>query len=366
MIAITEVHIGEETERRVLDVLRSGQLAQGPRVAELEELFASAHRVDHAIAVTSGTTALVASLQVLGIGPGDEVVTSPFTFVATLNAILESGATARFADIGDDYNVLPDSVGSCIGPSTRALLPVHLYGMMADMDPLVELADSAGLAIVEDAAQAVGAEYHGRMAGSFGLGCFSLYATKNVNTGEGGMVTTNDPDLADRLRVLRNQGMRTRYEYVVAGHNYRMTDLCAAVGIAQVEGLADICAARSANAAVLSEGLSGLEGLVLPPEPEPGRTHVYHQFTVRITTEASVSRDQFADALREAGIGCGVYYPGVVFDYDCYREHPGVVVAEVPRARAIASEVTSLPVHPYLTADDLERIVVVVREVLGG
>ena len=146
MIAITEVHIGEETERRVLDVLRSGQLAQGPRVAELEELFASAHRVDHAIAVTSGTTALVASLQVLGIGPGDEVVTSPFTFVATLNAILESGATARFADIGDDYNVLPDSVGSCIGPSTRALLPVHLYGMMADMDPLVELADSAGLA----------------------------------------------------------------------------------------------------------------------------------------------------------------------------------------------------------------------------
>jgi perosamine synthetase len=366
VISITEVHIDDETEQRVLEVLRSGQLAQGPQVAELERLFASVHGVEHAIAVSSGTTALVAALQALGVGPGDEVVTSPFTFVATLNAILDCGATARFADIGDDYNVLPDAMGSCIGPSTRALLPVHLYGTMADMTPIVDLATSAGLAIVEDAAQAVGAEYQGRMAGSFGLGCFSLYATKNVSTGEGGMVTTNDSDLADRLQVLRNQGMQARYDYVMPGHNYRMTDLCAAVGISQVERLADISAARSANAAVLREGLGDLNGLVLPPEPEPGRTHVYHQFTVRITGEAPISRDGFADALREAGVGCGVYYPGVVFDYDCYRNHPGVVVAEVPNARAIASEVTSLPVHPHLTEADLEKIVVVVREVLGG
>lgn len=364
MIPITVVRCDEEMEREVLGVLRSGRLAQGPKVAELESLFAQVHGVDHAVAVNSGTTALVAALQALAIGPGDEVVTSPFTFVATLNAILEAGATARFADIGDDFQLDPDAAAACVGERTAAVLPVHLYGQMADIGAFAALASRRGLALVEDAAQAVGAERGGMRAGATGVGCFSLYATKNVSTGEGGMITTSDPDLADRLRVLRNQGMRERYVYEVAGHNYRLTDLAAAVGLPQMRRLEEITAARRANAAVLTEGLGDLEGLRTPPEPPPGATHVWHQYTVRVTAEAPISRDEFVTALTERGIGCGVYYPRVVFDYDCYRDHPDVIVSDVPAARRAAAEVVSLPVHPHLSASDLDRIVTSVREVM--
>lgn len=212
MIPITAVKLDPATEDLVLDVVRSGMLAQGEYVAQLEEAFAAVHGVSHAIAVNNGTTALVVALEALGLGPGDEVITTPFTFVATLNAILEAGATARFVDIGSDFNIDPALLADAITPATKAIMPVHLYGYMADMDPIVEVAQANDLAIVEDAAQAVAADYKGARAGSIGVGCFSLYATKNVSTGEGGMVTTNDDDLADRIRLLRNQGMRARYQ----------------------------------------------------------------------------------------------------------------------------------------------------------
>jgi perosamine synthetase len=234
-IPITRVRLGEEEERLVLEVLRSGQLAQGPMVERLEHDFARLCGARHAIAVSSGTTALVAALQALGVGPGDEVVTSPFTFAATLNAILETGATARFADIEPTtFTVDPASVRRRLSPRTRVVMPVHLYGQPADMDRLVAIAADHGSAIVEDAAQAHGATVRGRAVGTFGIGCFSLYATKNVTTGEGGIVTTDDDELAASIRVLRNQGMRTRYSYDVVGHNYRLTDLQAAVGIPQL------------------------------------------------------------------------------------------------------------------------------------
>lgn len=363
MIPITVVKVGPEEEALVLEVLRSGQLAQGAVVEQFEQKFAEIHGVDHAIAVNNGTTALVAALQAHGIGPGDEVVTSPFTFVATLNAILETGATARFADIRDDYNVDPDAMGALVNDATRALMPVHLYGQMADMITIESLASSRCLAMIEDAAQAIGATCSGRAAGSFGTGCFSLYATKNVNTGEGGVVSTNDAEIADRLRLLRNQGMRARYQYEIPGHNYRLTNLAAAVGLPQLDRLATMTAARRKNADLLRAGLAGIDGLLMPPEPPAGFDHVYHQFTVRATPAAAIDRDSAVEAIVDAGVGAGVYYPKVVYDYDCYREHPGVVADPVPVALQIASEVFSLPVHQHLSGPDVDQIIATVRSV---
>ena len=363
MIPISVVEIGPDEESLVLEVLRSGRLAQGPKVEELEQRFAATHGVEHAVAVNNGTTALVAALQALGIGPGDEVITSPFSFAATLNAVLESGATARFADITEDFCLDPDQVEPLLGERTRVLLPVHLYGLPADMPRFEELARERGPAIVEDAAQAHGARIAGRSVGSFGVGCFSFYATKNVRCGEGGMITTSDADLAHRLRVLRNQGMRARYDYEVPGHNYRLTDLQAAIALPQVDRLQETNDVRRANAAHLSEGLRSVPGLRVPEGPT-GREDVFHQYTVRVSAGAAVDRDGLVAALADRGVGAGVYYPRLVHDYDCYREHPQVVVDETPVAARAAREVVSLPVHPYLSGADLDRIVDAVAEVL--
>jgi len=364
-VPITSVRLGREEELLVLEVLRSGMLAQGPKVAELEECFRGLTGAQHAIAVNNGTTALVAALQSLGLGPGDEVVTSPFTFVATLNAALECGVTVRFADIGlDDFNVDPEAMAAEVTSRTKVLMPVHLYGQAADMAPIEALAAERGLTVVEDAAQAHGATWDGRPVGRSGLACFSLYATKNVATGEGGMITTDDAELADRLRLLRNQGMRARYQYELAGHNYRLTDLQAAVGIPQMARLDDYVAARRRNATVLSEGLADLEGLVVPSVAE-GRTHVWHQYTVRVTPEAPVTRDELHDGLAALGVGSGVYYPRLVHDYDCYRSDPRVVPGHTPNAERVVREVLSLPVHPHLTESDLDLVVRSVRSVFG-
>lgn len=364
MIPISVVDIPAAAHDLVSDVLRSGMLAQGPKVARLEELAAEMAGARHAMAVNNGTTALVVAIEALQLQPGDEVVTTPFTFVATLNAILEAGATARFADIGDDYNVDVDSLAAAITPSTKVLLPVHLYGQAADMVAISALAESRGLAVVEDAAQSHGATQAGRPVGSWGIGCFSLYGTKNVTTGEGGLVTTNDDAIADRIRVLRNQGMRARYQYEVPGHNYRLTDLAAAVGIPQLERLGEINAVRNRNAAYLTDHLADVTGLTVPPVGAD-RGHVWHQYTVRIGPDALLSRDAFVEALQAEGVGCGVYYPRPVYDYDCYREHPRVIAGDAPQAELIAREVVSLPVHPKLSEGDLATIVSTVRKVLG-
>jgi perosamine synthetase len=364
-ISIAEVRLGEAEEQLVLGVLRSGHLVQGPMVDRLERAFAELCSVRHGIAVSSGTTALVAALEALGLGDGDEVVTSPFTFAATLNAILESGATARFADIdAADFALDPIELERQLSPRTRAVMPVHLYGQPAAMDEICALTASHGASLVEDAAQAHGASFRGRPVGSFGIGCFSFYSTKNVVTGEGGMITTDDDELADRLRVLRNQGMRTRYEYELPGHNYRLTDIQAAIALPQLERLDEMTARRVQNASRLSAGLAGVKGLVLPTVAQ-GRTHVFHQYTVRVTGEAAVDRDQLAAKLATLAIGTGIYYPRVVYDFDCFRRHPRVVVEPMPVAEQVAQEVLSLPVHPWLSDEELDRIVASVREVLG-
>lgn len=363
VIPISKVDV-RDAEPLVVEVLRSGSLAQGPMVERLERAFADVVGVPHAVAVNNGTTALVAALQVLHLRPGDEVITSPFTFAATLNAILEAGATARFADIReDDFAVDPAAVEAAVGGRTAVLMPVHLFGQTADMGPLTGIARRAGLHLVEDAAQAHGAGHEGRGAGSFGLGCFSFYATKNVTTGEGGMITTTDDVLADRLRVLRNQGMRARYRYELIGHNYRMTDLQAAVGLPQVSRLADITARRRNNAERLTEGLADLPGVRLPAQL-PGRSHVWHQYTVLLPEDAD--RDHVVAELASGGVGSGVYYPATVFDHDCYRADPRVVVAEVPVAESVARRCLSLPVHQHLTDHELDTVVDRFRHAVGA
>ncbi|GLY48083.1 DegT/DnrJ/EryC1/StrS family aminotransferase [Lentzea sp. NBRC 102530] len=365
MIPITVVDVSD-AEPYVLEVLRSGVIAQGPMVKRFEDTFAEIAGVEHAIAVNNGTTALVAAIQALDLQPGDEVVTSPFTFIATLNAILEAGATARFADIReDDFCVDPESMAAAITPRTKVLMPVHLYGQTADMGKIAPLAEEHGLALVEDSAQAHGATFDGKGAGSFGLGCFSFYATKNITTGEGGIITTNDAEIADKLRVMRNQGMRARYEYVMAGHNYRLTDLAAAVAIPQLAKIDEITAKRKANAAKLNEGLAGVQGLRTPSEL-PGRSHVWHQYTVLIGDDAALTRDEFAAKLTERGIGNGIYYPKLVTDYDAYRDHPQVVMSENPVAAKIAQQCLSIPVHAHLTDDQLDTVIGTIREVLGA
>jgi perosamine synthetase len=363
-IPVTTVKFGDEVESSVLNVVRSGMLAQGPVVAELENQFAELCGVGHAVAVNNGTTALVLALETLGLQPGDEVLTSAFTFVATINAIIESGATVRFVDIEPtDFCISPAAVSSAITTATRVLMPVHLYGQAADGPGFRRLAAAKQVSLVEDAAQAVGATIDGEATGSFGIGCFSLYATKNVTSAEGGVVTTNDDRLADQLRLLRNQGMRARYQYEVPGHNYRLTDLAAAVAVPQMRVLAETTAKRSANALRLTAELYGIAGLVTPVV-SPNRSHVWHQYTIRVTPEARLSRDDLLTALHERGIGSGIYYPKACYDYDCYRAHPLVHWEPLVETERAAREVLSLPVHPFLSDSDLGRIGEAVRSVL--
>jgi len=352
-IRISAPHLGSEVEDLVLAVLRSGHLAQGPMVERFEALCTTMAGTAHAIAVSNGTVALDAALHVLDIGPGHEVITSPFTFAATINAILRSGASVRFADIRDDFTIDPVSVAALIGPATTALVPVHLYGLPADMPALVSLAAANRLAIVEDAAQAHGAEVAGRRAGSFGVGCFSFYATKNVTSGEGGCVTTDDSMLAERLRVARNQGMRGRYDYAIIGQNWRMTDVAAAIAIPQMERLEAINAARRGNAATLTGLLAATDAVTTPSVPA-GRSHVWHQYTVLL--DAGMDRDRVVAHMSANGVDAGVYYPGLVWDHDAYRHHPNVHRDDTPRALGIASRCLSLPVHPGLSRADLERV----------
>lgn len=353
MIRVSEPRFGPEVEALVLEVLRSGQVAQGPMVARMEELGAAMAGTRHAVAVSNGTVSLEAALEVVGVGPGDEVITTPFTFAATLNAVLRSGATARFAEVRPDYTIDPDAMAALVNPRTRAVVPVHLYGLVAEMGPILALAERNGLAVIEDAAQAHGASLDGRRAGSFGVGSFSFYATKNVASGEGGLLTTSDDEVARRFRLLRNQGMVERYRYEAVGRNLRMTDLQAALAIPQLERLDDINTARQANAGRLTKLLQGNPGLELPEVPR-GRVHVWHQYTVLLP--AGVDRAALQERMKAVGVESGVYYPRLAWDYPVYREHPGVVPDDTPLARSVAERCLSLPVHPGLTDAHLEQV----------
>src|ERR671916_1671091 len=259
MIPIARPQMGEEEKQRVWDAMASGSLAQGPRVAEFEAAFADMVGVPHAVATSSGTTALHLALLGYDIGPGDEVVTVPFTFIASANSVLYTGARPVFVDVReDDFTLDPDQLEAAITPRTKGVMPVSLYGQPADLPAITDIAERHGLAVVEDAAQAHGAAIGQRRSGTWGAGTFSFYPTKNMTTGEGGMVTTDDRDLAERVRLLREHGMRVRYHHEIVGYNFRMTDLAAAIGLAQLPKLGSFNDRRRAIAARYDAELRGV------------------------------------------------------------------------------------------------------------
>jgi dTDP-4-amino-4,6-dideoxygalactose transaminase len=348
VIPIAQPHISNDEKHAVLKVLESGQLAQGSRVQAFEDAFAAYCGVRHAVATSSGTTALHTALLAHGIGPGDEVITTPFSFIATANAILHCGARPVFVDIEPDtFNLDPKKVEAAITPATRALLPVHLYGHPADMAALMRIAGEHGLSVIEDAAQAHGAVCQGQPVGTWGTGCFSFYPTKNMTTAEGGIVTTDDDGIADRARMIRNHGQCHRYEHHVLGYNYRMTDLHAAISLVQISHLEEWNLRRIENAAYLTAHLCG----VVTPSVRPGCRHVFHQYTIRVPSE----RDRLAAWLQECGIGTGIHYPCPIHRQPLYR---GLGYDDnLPQAEAASREVLSLPVHPGLSQDDLSAIV---------
>lgn len=355
MIPVSKPFIGEAEKQAVMDVLDSGLLVQGPRVAKLEEKFAAVAGARHAIATSSGTTALHLALIANGIGPGDEVITVSFTFIATVNCILFVGARPVFVDVDPEtFNLDPDLVEAAITPRTKGILLVHLYGYPCDMGRIQAIADKHGLKVIEDACQAVGATYRGQPVGSFGTGMFSLYATKNVMTGEGGMITTNDDALAGHCRLLRQHGMQRRYYHEMLGFNYRMSDLHAAIGVAQMDRLAGFTEQRRANAAYLNAKIES----VITPKVKDGYGHVWHQYTVRMPDGRD--REAAVKQLNDAGVGTGVFYPVPAHQQGYVREMLGEV--SLPVTERLAKEVISLPVHPALTPADLEKIVAEVNK----
>lgn len=366
MIPITKVLIDSETEQEVLAVLRSGNLAQGPRVQILEELFSNLTGYTHSIAVNNGTTALILALEAQDLGPGDLVITSPFTFVATVNAALRTGAKVHFCDINpQDFNLDVESLGMLKKLQPSVVIPVHLFGQMADMNAIQNFANEVNATILEDASQSHGATVKGYRPRESDVATYSLYATKNISSGEGGIISTNDENLATKMRILRNQGMRNKYEYLEVGNNYRMTDLQAAVALPQMKKYSEVVAKRSKNADFFSKHLSNLRGIVTPQKIQ-NRTHVWHQYTLRVDENAGVSRDELSRKLSERGIGSGIYYPRLVSDYDIYANHENVIPGETPNARIIASQVLSLPVHQHLNDKELNTIVEVMTEILGS
>jgi perosamine synthetase len=349
--------IGDEERAAVDRVMRSGIVAQGPEVAAFESEFAAA-LVDGrtCVAVNSGTSGSHLGLLAAGIGAGQEVIVPSFTFAATANSVALTGATPVFADIESDYFCLdPAAVEAAITERTTAIMPVHLYGHPADMTALQSIADKHGLRIFEDAAQAHAASYDGTPVGCFGdFAMFSLYPTKNMTSGEGGMVSTADEGLARRIRLLRNQGMERQYENELVGLNNRMTDIHAAIGRVQLGKLAGWTAQRQSNAAYFD---ANLKGVVVPPV-SPKATHVYHQYTIRVAED----RDGVAKALREEhGVGTGIYYPIPNHRLPSYRQ-----TLDLPATEQAALEVLSLPVHPSLSEQDLETIVTAVNTVVSA
>ncbi len=354
MIPISRPEIGSEEIEAVKSVLESGMLAQGAVVEEFEHRFASLVGVEHAIATNSGTSALHTALAAAGIKRGDEVITTAFSFFATASCILMQGARPVFVDIDPrTYNIDPGEVERAITERTKAIIPVHLYGQPCAMNELMEIAEEHQILVIEDAAQAHGAVYGNMKVGSIGdIGVFSFYSTKNIITGEGGMITTDDGEIADKARMIRNHGQSRRYIHECLGYNYRMTNIAAAIGLVQLNKLDRLNSQRIENARYYSAHLN-----LDSPYIAPGVRHVFHQYTVRVK-----NRDRFLQHLDRHGVGYGVYYPMPLPDQPVFRSFG---CDHYPEAQLASAEVVSLPVHPTLNTEEIKKVVEVVNQYEG-
>ena len=362
-IPIAKPLLGIEELEAIKEVIESGVLVQGEKIRLFEKEFANYIRVKHAVALSNGTAALDTALKALKVGPGDEVITPAFSFVASSNCILYQGAKPVFADINArTFNIDPAEVLNKITSKTKAIICAHLFGQSADMKELKETAEKHKIALVEDAAQAHGAEYRGQRAGGIGtIGCFSFYATKNMTTGEGGMITTNDNELAKRARLLRDHGQTEKYHHVILGYNYRMPEVCAAIGLVQLSKLDGFNEKRMENAGVLTKGVQKIRGLI-PPSVNAGVKHVFYQYVVRVEDDFPMRRDNLAEHLIKMGVGVAVHYPIPIYKQPLYREL-GYGKTTCPRAEDACKRVLSLPVHPAVTEKDIKYIVEILKKI---
>ena len=363
MIPIAKPLIGEEEKNAVMEVLNSGVIVQGPKVKELEENFAKLCSTKFAVAVNSGTAAIHTALYAAGIKEGDEIITTPFTFVASANPIVMVGAKVIFADIKEDtFNIDPEDILKKITPKTKAIIVVNLYGQPADYSKIKSIAKEHDLVIIEDACQSVGAKINNQMSGSLGnVATFSLYATKNIVCGEGGILTTNDENIYALAKRFRHHGQdkKSRYEYLDLGYNYRLTDIHAAIAIEQLKKLNGFTEKRIRNAHLLIDGLYNVNGLIVPVIKNNTK-HVFHQFTIKVNAQ---KRESIISHLKSKGIGCGIYYPLPLHLHPHFLKL-GYQKGDFPIAERICNEVISLPVHPGLSVEEINYIIKTLREVL--
>jgi dTDP-4-amino-4,6-dideoxygalactose transaminase len=359
MIPIAKPFIGDEETEAVNKVLKSGIIAQGHKVRELEEKFAKLCNVKYAVAVNSGTAALHAALKAADVGQGDEVITTPFTFIATANTILMQNAKPVFTDVMEDtFNINPRGIKNRVTGKTKAIVAVDLYGHLCDYDEINQIVGKSKIPVVEDACQAVNAEYNSKKAGSFGnMAVFSFYATKNITCGEGGIVTTDNKDYADNIKLFRQHGRSkmSAYEYVNLGYNYRMTDISAAMLLEQIKKIGFITEKRIENAAYLSEGLGKIKGIKVPVVKE-GFKHVFNQYTIKVEDDFKLGRDDLMEHLNKKGISSAVYYPKPLHLCEHFRKL-GYKEGDFPVAEKLSRQVLSLPVHPHVTKEQLDLII---------
>jgi dTDP-4-amino-4,6-dideoxygalactose transaminase len=370
--------IGEEEIAEVADSLRSGWVTTGPKVQRFEQEFAAYTGARHAVAVNSCTAALHVSLAALGVGPGDEVIVPTLTFCATANVVVHLGAKPVIVDVDRNFQIDPEGVRRAIGARTKAIIPVHYGGQACALREILELAGSHGIPVIEDAAHAAGAEYAGSRIGTHGrAACFSFYAIKNMTTGEGGMITTNDDGLAARLRLLSLHGMSRdawkryteagswHYEVLEPGYKYNMTDMQAALGIHQLRRLDGFIRRRQEIAAVFDEAFSNLQELLLPARL-PGRNHTFHLYPIRIEVgRLQLNRSEFIEQLRARNIGASVHFIPL-HRHQFYRERYGYRPQQFPVAEEIFRGLLSLPLYPKMTGRDARDVVAAVREVVDA
>ncbi len=359
MIPIAKPVIEQEEIDSVIKVLKSGIIAEGPIVKKFEEKFANYIGVEHAIAVNSGTAALHVSLLAKGIGKGDEVITTPFSFIATANCIIFTGAKPIFTDVQEDtFNIDPAGITSKVSKNTKAIIPVDLYGHPAELKAIMDIAEDYGLTVIEDACQAHGAIFKGQKTGSFDIGCFSFYPTKNMTTSEGGMITSNDIDFNKKARMIRSHGSIIRYYHEMLGYNYRMTDIGAAMGLVQLKKIDAFNKKRIANATYLNNKLDDIKGIITPTTKSYCK-HVFHQYTIRVTNDYEMTRDNLIQKLTAAGIGTGIYYPMPIHKQPYYKSLG--YNESYPVSEQLSREVISLPVHPSITQNEMDFISDVIR-----